>query len=308
MVAFAFEPLRKKSTRKLPWCQSWRKVGLLIGNHAATRSEGSAAPAAEHARIGRLDGIRTVAIAMVVAAHLGLWGNGWMGFRSSSSLRLADHPNSAARPRCGLVLEAFLHQTSDSHPSSTCRCVDPRGFIFPYCVAEARPLLPVFWREYRRGAASRRVRRPGCSVVTGCGRAVLSPLAVCNRFLSRRHLIQFLVALSDSEPIPARAFTPVFNSIWPIYFLTPFQLDGLAAGSLLAVLLKDAATTEAATPLVRQSRTSNCCSLCRIGREFRPSTWGKPPSRSILWATPSFSLAGGKSDHVCSLQPQVNRQ
>lgn len=71
---------------------------------------------------------------------------------------------------------------------------------------------------------------------------LLWPFAI--RFLSRRHLIQFLVALLIGEPILRAAFTPVFNSIWPIYYLTPFQLDGLAAGSLLAVLLEDAATTE----------------------------------------------------------------
>ena len=32
--------------------------------------------------------------------------------------------------------------------------------------------------------------------------------------------------------------TPWFDSFWPIYYLTPFRMDLLAAGALLAIVLR----------------------------------------------------------------------
>lgn len=39
-------------------------------------------------------------------------------------------------------------------------------------------------------------------------------------------------------PILRAAATPLFSSFWPIYFLTPFRMDLLCAGALLAVLMR----------------------------------------------------------------------
>jgi peptidoglycan/LPS O-acetylase OafA/YrhL len=59
------------------------------------------------------------------------------------------------------------------------------------------------------------------------------PIAV--RFLSRRTLVYMLLSLVAFEPI-LRAITSVFTHDWQfIYFLTPFRLDGLALGCLLAL-------------------------------------------------------------------------
>jgi peptidoglycan/LPS O-acetylase OafA/YrhL len=62
---------------------------------------------------------------------------------------------------------------------------------------------------------------------------ILWPFAV--RFLPRRSLIIILLSLVALEPL-ARAIASFFVVDWQfVYFLTPFRLDGLAFGSLLAV-------------------------------------------------------------------------
>jgi peptidoglycan/LPS O-acetylase OafA/YrhL len=199
----------------------------------------------EHGRIDRLDGIRTIAIAMVVAAHLGLWGNGWMGVPLFFVLS-------------GFLITRILRRDRAA-----------KSFWTPFYIKRATRILPplalalsiaalffsIPWRKLGLyyvffGANIAEVLHRGESG----GLGVLWSLAVeeqyyllwpfAIRFLDRRHLIQLLVALLLFEPVLRAAFTPVFNSMWPIYFLTPFQLDGLAAGSLLAVLLEDAVATE----------------------------------------------------------------
>lgn len=62
------------------------------------------------------------------------------------------------------------------------------------------------------------------------------PIAV--RFLPRRTLIYILLSLVAFEPI-SRAVASLFTHDWQfVYFLTPFRLDGLALGSLLALGLE----------------------------------------------------------------------
>jgi peptidoglycan/LPS O-acetylase OafA/YrhL len=65
----------------------------------------------------------------------------------------------------------------------------------------------------------------------------LWPFAV--RFLNREKLIRLCLAVIVIEPIVRAIATPFCHSIWPVYLLTPFRLDGLAAGSLLSLLLED---------------------------------------------------------------------
>ena len=68
------------------------------------------------------------------------------------------------------------------------------------------------------------------------------PFAI--RYLDRRRLIQLLAIVLIAEPILRGIVTPYCKTIWPVFYLTPFQLDGLAAGSLLALLMEDARATE----------------------------------------------------------------
>lgn len=64
------------------------------------------------------------------------------------------------------------------------------------------------------------------------------PFAV--RYLSRRHLLQLLLAVIVVEPLVRYAATSHFSWYVPIYFWTCFRLDGLAFGAILAVFLEDA--------------------------------------------------------------------
>ncbi len=72
---------------------------------------------------------------------------------------------------------------------------------------------------------------------------ILFPFAV--RFLSKKHLVTLLVGTIVLEPILRLVATPHFHSYEPIYFWTPFRLDGLASGALLAVGLETTRTTDA---------------------------------------------------------------
>ena len=62
------------------------------------------------------------------------------------------------------------------------------------------------------------------------------PFAV--RYLDRKALIGVLLAVLALSPVLRGLFTHRLGW-WPIYILTPFRLDGLAAGSLLAVAVED---------------------------------------------------------------------
>jgi peptidoglycan/LPS O-acetylase OafA/YrhL len=46
------------------------------------------------------------------------------------------------------------------------------------------------------------------------------------------------IAVRKLEPVLRALVTPYTTTYWPIYALTPFRLDGLAAGSLLALILE----------------------------------------------------------------------
>jgi peptidoglycan/LPS O-acetylase OafA/YrhL len=182
---------------------------------------------------------------MVLAAHLGIWPGGWIGVPLFFVLS-------------GLLITRILRRE---------RAAD--SFWKPFYIKRATRILPPLAIAFLIGALSYSVpwRKIGFYYVffaanisetlyqgAAGGLSVLWSLAVeeqfyllwpfAIRFLNRKQLIRFLIALLVIEPILRAAFTPMFSTMWPIYFLTPFQLDGLAAGSLLAILLEDLGTTE----------------------------------------------------------------
>ncbi|PTB22595.1 acyltransferase [Trinickia symbiotica] len=57
-------------------------------------------------------------------------------------------------------------------------------------------------------------------------------------FVSERKLAVVAGAGIVIAPVLRAAATPFFDSFWPIYFLTPFRMDLLCAGALLAILLR----------------------------------------------------------------------
>lgn len=58
-------------------------------------------------------------------------------------------------------------------------------------------------------------------------------------FLSRRRSIQIAAGILIGAPILRGICTPLFATHFPIYFLTPFRADLLAAGALLALTMKE---------------------------------------------------------------------
>jgi peptidoglycan/LPS O-acetylase OafA/YrhL len=60
------------------------------------------------------------------------------------------------------------------------------------------------------------------------------PFAV--QFLEARQLIRLLTALLVLGPLARAMITPFTHSSWVVYYMTPFRLDGIATGSLLALL------------------------------------------------------------------------
>jgi len=55
---------------------------------------------------------------------------------------------------------------------------------------------------------------------------------------SERALLWVAAALIVAAPVLRAIATPWFDSFWPIYYLTPFRMDLLAAGALLAIVLR----------------------------------------------------------------------
>jgi peptidoglycan/LPS O-acetylase OafA/YrhL len=74
-------------------------------------------------------------------------------------------------------------------------------------------------------------------------------------FFDRKKLIIGLIALLVAEPLLRAVVTPFAHSYEPFYFLTPFRLDSLAAGSLLALL------TEGDVTISMQRRWAGWCAL-----------------------------------------------
>jgi peptidoglycan/LPS O-acetylase OafA/YrhL len=64
------------------------------------------------------------------------------------------------------------------------------------------------------------------------------PIAV--RSLSRRRLAQLLICVLAVEPVLRLIFHPLLADVMTIYYFTPFRLDSIAAGSLLALTMGNA--------------------------------------------------------------------
>jgi peptidoglycan/LPS O-acetylase OafA/YrhL len=199
----------------------------------------------ERGRIDRLDGVRASAIFMVFAVHSGLWSMGWLGVPLFFVLS-------------GMLITGILRR--DRGASS---------FWGPFYIKRATRILPplviafaiaafflsIPWHKiglyYLFFAANiGEALYPNASRGLGVMWSLaveehfylLWPFAI--RFLNRKQLIRLLLCLLVAGPLLRAAFTPVFSSFWTIYYLTPFQLDGLAVGSLLALLLEEPSTTE----------------------------------------------------------------
>jgi peptidoglycan/LPS O-acetylase OafA/YrhL len=186
-------------------------------------------------RIDRLDGIRAVAVFMVLLFHQRSFALGWTGVDLFFVLS-------------GFLITGILRKTrtnqnywSRFYSRRAARILPPVLLLmFLYCLA-AKPQLPTILGYTLFGG--------NVMNLTVYGKSVLAPLwslAVEEHFylvwpivvlmFDRRKLIIVLIALLVAEPILRAALTPFTTSNEPFYFLTPFRMDSLAAGSLLALL------------------------------------------------------------------------
>ena len=196
-------------------------------------------------RLSRLDGIRGFAIIIVFAHHVLHFGPGWVGvdlfFVLSGYLitgilrrdRFQKHFWSpfyikrAARILPALLVCFLLAALLTDFPW---RRLGLPYILFAANIAEAYsplkgdPQLTIIW-----------------SLAVEEQFYLFWPFAV--RFLSRSTLIWILGGLLCLEPVLRAVFTSRIGW-WPMYILTPFRLDGLAAGSLLAVLLEEPVWTK----------------------------------------------------------------
>ncbi len=104
--------------------------------------------------------------------------------------------------------------------------------------------------------------------------------------LGRRRAAQILVAILVISPILRFAFTPEFKTILPIYFLTPFRLDGLAAGSLLSILVHQ--NRLKFQPRVLTAILALCAPLSYFAVHFIPGFYREANSR--LFNSIGYSL------------------
>jgi peptidoglycan/LPS O-acetylase OafA/YrhL len=189
-------------------------------------------------RIARLDGLRGIAIALVIAFHALHFSFGWIGVDLFFVLS-------------GYLVTAILRR-------------DRGNDIYwkPFYIKRATRILPPFlvalllcaifyrqeWHELRYYYLFT-LANFGLIPYEG-GKAfgalwslsveehfyLLWPLAI--RRLGSRVLVPLLLCVLFIEPIARGVITPFTHTYWITYALTPFRLDGLAAGALLAITLE----------------------------------------------------------------------
>jgi peptidoglycan/LPS O-acetylase OafA/YrhL len=192
-------------------------------------------------RIDRLDGIRAIAILMVLLFHQGNFSLGWTGVDLFFVLS-------------GFLITGILRKarTDDNYwlrfySRRAARVLPPIVMLLAiYSVVAKPPLLTILGYSLFAGNIMN---------FTAYGRSVLAPLwslAVEEHFylfwpvivllFDRQKLIVGLAALLVAEPILRALLTSHMATYEPFYYLTPFRIDSLAAGSLLALLTESGAT------------------------------------------------------------------
>ena len=199
-------------------------------------------PVGHPPRLTQLDGMRAIAIAMVIAQHSGMLSIGWAGVHLFFVLS-------------GFLITGILRRArKDTHFWSpfylkrVTRILPPLIPFFLLCSME----MSIPWRTtgwaYVLFGANIVQSLPHASITD---LTILWSLAVeehfyllwpfAIRYLRRTTLIWLLVAVLVLDPILRAVATHHVASWMPIYFLTPFQLDGLGAGALLSILVEDGA-------------------------------------------------------------------
>ena len=190
-------------------------------------------------RIKRLDGLRAVAILMLILSAYSFIDLGWTGIELFLVLT-------------GFLMTRILRdsRTNESYWSRFYLKRAVRVLPLMFLVLLANKLVThrlsfigvagyalllgdvVNMTHYAAGSVSELG-----SIAIGAHFLLLWSVAV--RFLSRRTLLIIAVALLLIEPTLRHFYTPYSPDFGPIFGLTIFRLDSLVAGSLLALLAED---------------------------------------------------------------------
>ena len=111
------------------------------------------------------------------------------------------------------------------------------------------------------------------------------PFAV--RFLNTRQLTRLLIAILVIEPLLRGIATPFTHDYFTIYYLTPFHIDGLALGSLIAVLLENQRAKARLTLLI--PRIFFASTACLVGGMALFPAFRRP-ANSIVFNSLGYSL------------------
>lgn len=235
----------------------------------------------------RLDGLRAVAILLIVLAENSLLDLGWTGvelflvlsgFLMTRILRDTQKNGSywsrfylkrAVRVIPLLLLVVFVNKLATHNLS----LIGVAGYalflgdvvnVTPY----AKGALGVLW-----------------SVAVGAHFLLLWSVAV--RFLGRKTLLTILVAILFLEPTLRHFYTPYSPGFEPIFYLTPFRLDSLAAGSLLALLVEDSAASRILARWSGWAAVSLTAVFLFVSYLFYP--WFVRSYNTVLYNTTSYS-------------------
>lgn len=191
-------------------------------------------------RILPLDGLRGIAVAMVLAQHLWGWMNGWIGvdvfFVLSGFLITTILLKERELPAFWKVF--YLRRFT--------RLMPPFALLLVLTTLLGLVQWRVLW-PYLLFASNFGVLKQGHAMgVSDLG--ILWSLAIEEQFyfvwplqvrrFSRRTLVFVLTAAVLAEPL-LRLPPTLLHKAWTYtYFLTPFRLDGLAMGALLALAMQ----------------------------------------------------------------------
>lgn len=240
---------------------------------------------AQH-RLEQLDGIRAVAVLLVFGAHTVIPWRGWegvhlffvlSGFLITGVLRRARHDHFYWRPfyikRATRILPPLL----------LCLLVIYVLYLPPLNILSLYALFAANIVELTHHRITDLAVLWSLSVEEHF--YLLWPFAV--RFLRRRQLLILCAALLVFEPLLRCVAVTCFHLQNYIYMLTPFQLDGLVAGSMLALLC------ESASSRAELKRLSRPAAVILLAAYLSLTFFWKPFSletNSIVFASLGYSL------------------
>jgi peptidoglycan/LPS O-acetylase OafA/YrhL len=192
----------------------------------------------------QLDGVRGVAVLLVIAYHHYIISWGWIGVDIFFVL------SGFLITRVLLGTKDRGHYWSVFYIKRMSRIFPPLLILFPVTLILSRhtPFLGVLGYVFFLGNYMDTTRFAVPLFVMLWSLAIeehfylIWPTAV--KILSDRRILQILSAILILEPILRMAVTHSVNSYEPIYYHTWFRLDSIAAGSLLALLASRSAVVE----------------------------------------------------------------